>query len=450
MIKLLIGGSPCTYWSIAQKNNRETEASGLGWELFKNYLTAKEKFKPDYFLYENNWSAAPAIKQQISTELGVDLMRINSALVSAQSRDRFYCFNWDVEQPKDRGIYLKDILQSGEDLSVREKAYCLTASYVGATPQNTIEHNQKTMIAEPVQLSLFEPEPPEPVIIQRPRGFNRGGVKKDKSPTLTAHNWQNNNVVAEPVAVACRNRREADGKLYRRPETSNSTKSNALTTVQTDSMVAEPVRIGTIESNAKNKESKQYRVYSADGKSTTLCGEGGGIGAKTGLYAVPANTGAQLYTVEGGLIEIKGKKYPIKLADGSYIIRKLTPIECERLQTLPDGYTAAVSNAQRYKGLGNGWTAEVIIHILRGVLDAIPRDEEIVVLSMYDGIGTGRYCLDKMGFTNVKYYAYEIDKFAIKVATSNFPDIVECGNAFDLNREEWEIGKPLESVVKTK
>lgn len=58
MIKLLIGGSPCTFWSIAQKNNRETEAEGLGWELFKNYLIAKEKFKPDFFLYENNKSAA--------------------------------------------------------------------------------------------------------------------------------------------------------------------------------------------------------------------------------------------------------------------------------------------------------------------------------------------------------------------------------------------------------
>lgn len=48
-LRLLIGGSPCTHWSIAQKNNRETEPKGLGWELFKNYLIAKEKFKPDFF-----------------------------------------------------------------------------------------------------------------------------------------------------------------------------------------------------------------------------------------------------------------------------------------------------------------------------------------------------------------------------------------------------------------
>ena len=60
-----------TYWSIAQKNNRETKADGLGWELFKNYLIAKEKFKPDFFLYENNKSASQAIKDQIKQELGV-------------------------------------------------------------------------------------------------------------------------------------------------------------------------------------------------------------------------------------------------------------------------------------------------------------------------------------------------------------------------------------------
>ena len=70
-IKILIGGSPCTYWSIAQTNNRETKAEGMGWELFKNYLIAKEKFKPDFFLYENNKSASQAIKDQIAEEFGV-------------------------------------------------------------------------------------------------------------------------------------------------------------------------------------------------------------------------------------------------------------------------------------------------------------------------------------------------------------------------------------------
>lgn len=351
MIKLLIGGSPCTHWSIAQKNGRETKPEGLGWELFKNYLIAKEKFKPDLFLYENNKSAAQAIKDQISYELGVPLMHINSALVSAQNRERFYAFNWTVEQPDDRGILLRDILESGEDLTSNEKAYCLTASYGGAVPWNTIERSQR-------------------------------------------------------------------------------------------SMVAMPIRIGTMpQNNGVIKDSQATRIYSINGKSCTQNSNGGGWGAKTGLYAVPSvGTEKPIYEVKGGLIAIKNKQYPIKLADGFYNIRKLTPIECERLQTLPDDYTKAVSNTQRYKGLGNGWTAEVIIHILNGALKDVPRDEEIVVLSTYDGIGTGRYCLDKMGFTNVKYYAYEIDKYAKQVAMSNYPDIIQCGDAFDIRHPDWTIG----------
>lgn len=168
MIKFLIGGSPCTYWSIAQTKNRETKAEGLGWELFLNYCIARDKYKPDYFLYENNKSMSSAIRAQITEELGVEPVLINSALVSAQNRQRLYWVgkrNSDgtysqvpVELPADRGIMVKDILET----ATSEKGYELRAPAVG---------------------------------------------------------------------VGCRNRREDDGKLYRRFETSGVPKANALTTV---------------------------------------------------------------------------------------------------------------------------------------------------------------------------------------------------------------------------
>lgn len=364
MIKLLIGGSPCTYWSIAQKKNRETEPSGLGWELFENYLIAKEKFKPDFFLYENNKSAAQAIKDEIKKRLnvwdgtlfmpdsGARYIEINSALVSAQNRKRFYVHNCgDVEQPADRGIILRDILETGTDLMQNEKVYCLTDSYNGACAGNTLERKQRTMVAE-------------------------------------------------------------------------------------------PIRIGDIGSTAQ-----AHRIYSCDGKSVTINAGGGGQGGKTGLYACPifenvgdfVSSDKPIYVVNDGKINIRGKEYPIKLQDGFYIIRKLTVTECCRLQTLPDDYCRAVSKTQAYKGLGNGWTAEVIIHILNGALKDIPRDEKIVVLSMYDGIGTGRYCLDKMGFKNVEYHAFEIDKYAMQIAKSNFPDIIENGDAFQVRDDNFTL-----------
>lgn len=321
---------------------------GVGWELFENYRMAKEKFQPDIFLYENNKSAAQPIKDAIYYALGrgkdssVRLTHIDSALVSAQHRQRFYVTNFgDIEQPEDREILLRDVLESGKDLSCREKAYTLTASYGGAVAWNTLERNQRTMLAEPVCVGY------------RGRMENGGG-----QGTKTA-------LYAIPV--------EFDGDV--------------------------PIKA----------------VSCADGK----------------VYTV--------YEVREGQITIKGKRYPVKLQDGYYLIRKLTPTECERLQTMPDGYTAAVSNSQRYKALGNGWTAEVIIHILNHALKGVPRDEKLVVLSMYDGIATGRYCLDKMGFKNIEYYAYEIDPYAQKIAMSNYPDIVQCGDAFRVRDDDWKI-----------
>ena len=402
MIKLLIGGSPCTFWSIAQKNGRETEAEGMGWELFKNYLIAKEKFKPDFFLYENNKSAAQAIKDQISHELGVPLMHINSALVSAQNRQRFYAFNWDVDMPEDRGILLKDILESGVNLADSHKSYALTTRCQGAIPEDTIKRHRHTMVAEAVCLRYERTEKAKELRKAYESGEIRHGFNEFRvlSPrpdckTNTLSTVTKDNMVAEPVGIGYRGRME-NGKWVKRYESNNEPKANAITTATTDSMVGEPISM------------------IADGKP--------------------------VYEVKNGLITIKDKQYPIKLADGHYIIRKLTPVECERLQTLPDGYTKAVSDTQRYRGLGNGWTAEIIIHLLNGALKDVPRDEEIVVLSMYDGIGTGRYCLDKMGFKNVRYYAYEIDKYAKQVAMSNYPDIIQMGDAFDVRHPDWTIG----------
>lgn len=353
MKKLLLGGSPCTFWSIAQTAHREIEAKGEGWELFKNYLIAKEKFKPDFFLYENNKSAAQPIKQQICRELGADLIYINSSLVSAQNRERFYVCNWPVSLPKERHIVLKDILEHG--VSWKEKSYCLTASYSGAELLNTLERKQRTMIAEPI--------------------FDK------------------------------------------------------------------PVRLGMF-----GTPSQTNRIYSINGKSCCIC-----TGSSNGYVAYFADENREypVYEVKDGKITVKNKVCKIKLPDGLYIIRKLTPVECERLQTLPDNYTAAVSNTRRYRALGNGWTAEVIIHLLKAGLKDISKDEPLVVLSMYDGIATGRYCLEQLGFKNILYFAYEVDKYAINIAESNYPDIIQMGNAFDVRKNEWRLNaQPYQSGIK--
>lgn len=251
---LLIGGSPCTFWSVAKKG-REITPDGEGFRMFMQYIRALEESRPKYFLYENNNSIHKDIKTEISKFLGVEPIMINSALVSAQQRKRCYWTNIpNVAQPEDKGILLKDI----------------------------IEQKQRTMIAEPVILNDCN----------------------GKARTIKAQ--------------------------YRNTSLANATRQDGSGAT----MVAIPVRIGQI-----GKGGIAERIYSVYGKSVSIKATNGGGGARTGLYK-------------------------IDLPDGDYIIRNLYPIEAERLQTLPDNYTEGVSNTQRYKCIGNGWTVDVIAHIL--------------------------------------------------------------------------------------
>ena len=417
-MKLLIGGSPCTHWSIAQTKNRETEASGIGWELFLNYRIARDKYQPDYFLYENNKSMSPAIRAQITAELGVEPVLINSALVSAQNRQRLYWVgkrNSDgtysqvpVEQPEDRGILLRDILETGFPL--REKSYALQTGH-SATAEDAIARRQRNAVAEPVAIKpltekgyALDPAHAE-VLNVNPSGHGMNGAVMHcdgKSRTLTTNKGEGPKIIT-------------------------------------------PVRIGTIENDAKNPnhDSQQYRVYSPDGKSVSLCGNGGGIGAKTGLYATPVGGPdgrvCPVYEVRDGFITIKGKRYPIKLRDGHYVIRKLTVRECMRLQTVPEEYVFPVSATQSYKMLGNGWTVDVIAHIMSHFTGLTEKPVE--VLSMYDGMSCGHIALDKLGVQPwlLRYYATEIDKYAIQTTQHNFPETIQLGDAFQVREGNWKL-----------
>ena len=559
-MKILIGGSPCTHWSIAQTKNRETEASGIGWELFLNYRIARDKYQPDFFLYENNKSMSPAIRAQITAELGVEPVLINSALVSAQNRQRLYWAgkrNQDgtysqvaVEQPVNRGILLRDILESG--VVWNEKAYTLRASHgPHGGPSSVIKTIKEpgkfsfNGVAEPVRIGEIENTAPR-------TGFDTSEQYKVYSPDAKATALCGNGggagaktgLYAVPVPVKeekigvfpnkkgeltqCQSKRiysiDAKGRglnagpgglgvqtgLYAIPAAGrvvgrrineqghrddyneaiphfqyfevneDPQKTNCLTTVQKDNMIAVPVRVGAIPNrDGELGTSQSRRIYSTEGKSVSLQARpngGGADGAATGLYAVPAGmawrgrengsafemrddqksntvaaTGHQsrlvieeadgkqmpVYEVRGGRITIKGKEYPIKLADGFYIIRKLTVTECKRLQTVPDTYAFPVSDTQAYKMLGNGWTVDVIAHIMSHFTGLM--EEPVEVLSMYDGMSCGHIALDKLGAEITAYYATEIDKYAVQTTQHNFPDTVQLGDAFQVRAEDWHL-----------
>lgn len=365
-----------------------------------------------------------------------------------------------VELPEDRGILLRDILETGFPL--REKGYALQTGH-GATAEDAIARRQRNAVAEPVAIKPLTEKEMEYMVRETKDGRNHfdfdyfHDATKDKSACVTANTHK--------------------GVPY--------------------NVLAEPVRIGTIENDARNQDhdSQQYRVYSPDGKSVTLCGNGGGLGAKTGLYATPVDTDAdgilhlgslygqhsrwgvfakdgkcptitasmgmggghvpmvptrtdeeghcqknqttakQIYEVRDGKISIGNTWYPIKLRDGFYIIRKLTVRECMRLQTVPDTYAFPVSDTQAYKMLGNGWTVDVIAHIMSHFTGLTA--EPVEVLSMYDGMSCGHIALGKLGAEIASYHATEIDKFAIQTTQANFPDVVQLGDAFQVREDGW-------------
>ena len=402
----LMGGSPCTYWSIAQKNNRETEASGLGWELFSQYVRALKEAQPKYFIYENNKSMSNAIRESITETFGFEPICINSALLSAQNRQRLYWVGKrnadgtyskvEIEQPVDQGILLKDILEDG--IVEKDKAYCLKHQAGNARdyfkkhhtqikfePVACVNESQTVLNAIPLISEKYG------YIPEMFNAYNRAEIK-DKAPTLSTGSMVTSSCavnkfekVAEPIRVGSLPR--PNGELSQSQsfrvydiegKSANLTSGGGGAGGKTG-LYAVPLKVGEVNGGGQGN-----RIYSVEGKAVSQTATSGGVGSNTGLYAVPVEfendipvkamsyadgKTYQVYEVKRGFITIKGKEYPIKLADGYYIIRKLTVRECMRLQTVPEWYDfSVVSDTQAYKMLGNGWTVAVISYLLSHTL----------------------------------------------------------------------------------
>lgn len=372
----------CTYWSIAQSpDKRETTASGIGWELFSQYVRAIKEAKPRYFIYENNKSMAKAIYDSISATFGFEPIMINSALVSAQNRERYYWVGkrnsegkYDkvmIEQPKDRGIMLKDILiNPWEDVQSKDKAYTLLARYPGAELKNTIERSQKDMCCIPIS------------DVAGKSTTLTANARFTRVQNIIANTFQTSTGIAIRVMnydLESVNNTDSGvqamldmpgAHISNRKITGKNGKSNTITAggggnfepkVFKKLKVREATKQGYAEINVgecvdlEQPNSKTRRGRKMQNKSNALT-------TQNEFYQYIGKT----YEVKDGQIEVKGKKYPIKLSDGLYVVRKLSVDECKRLQTVPDWYDmTCISNSQAYKCLGNGWTIEVIAHLIR-------------------------------------------------------------------------------------
>lgn len=264
-VDLITAGFPCQAWSVAGKQLGDKDQRGmLFWvtlDIIKHVLTHNPSAK---WLMENV-KMKRDFEQYIThhTTEALDYVEktlINSALVSAQNRQRYYWTNFPVTQPEDKGILLKDIIEDGA--CDREKSYCIDANYYkGGNPDQYFNKSRRQLVFYPASIIG--------------RRLNEHGVRED---------YNKNVPITQCLQVKSKNE-----------------KMGCLTTVEKDCVLSteNPGRYP----NIYNRDDLQYR--------------------------------------------------------------KLTPIECERLQTVPDNFTAVVSNTQRYKALGNGWTIDVIAHIFQ-------------------------------------------------------------------------------------
>jgi DNA-cytosine methyltransferase len=264
-IDLIMGGSPCQGFSFAGKQLAFDDPRSA---LFFEFVRCVKELKPKYFLLENVRMKKEYL-DVISEYMGVEPIMINSALVSAQNRVRYYWTNIPgIEQPEQRSIVLRDILEDGFD-SERDKSYCIDANYYkGASVEQYKKKCRRQLVNKAIKIDK-----------EKKQLTIKEATKKGYTTIEDGDCFD----MTFPNSKTRRGRNMKD-------------KSNCLTAANYDYM--------RYEHSEEDKE-----VY----------------------------------------------------------WRKLTPVECERLQTVPDNYTNHVSNTQRYKMLGNGWTIEVITHILKNI-----------------------------------------------------------------------------------
>ena len=269
-IDLVMGGSPCQGFSIAGKQLAFDDPRSKLFFVFMDIVNHVKSLNPNMKFLLENVRMKKEYLDIITQHTGVTPIMINSSLVSAQSRVRYYWTNIEnISQPKDKALYIKDVLQD--------------------------EVDEKYFVSEKIQerIQIFREDlPKNPPIGTTKPSFRTIGQRD----LIYGRNQKMGTLVATD---------------YKQPK----------------QILDKPLRLGNISTGTQGN-----RLYSTKCKSVTVNGSNGG-----GFY----------------LDELK--------------VRRLTPIECERLQTVPDNYTDGVSNSQRYKMLGNGWTVDVICHILKSL-----------------------------------------------------------------------------------
>lgn len=366
-IDLLIGGSPCQGFSFAGKQLNFNDPRSA---LFFEYVRLLKECKPKYFFLENV-KMKKEYQDVITQYLGVEPIELNSALVSAQNRKRLYWTNIPgFVMPEDKGILLKHIVHEYEkgfnfiehltpnfNINPSDKGMNGNVRSVNSEKSNCLTTNkgEGQKISIPEKMYRVDKEKSNCIIASIGRTTHREYLSKHQGQMVFTDIEKY--IVPYEKALDILESEVEKGKIKVYPS-----KTNNVTTL-----------------NPKNQNGSQTyqqdRIYIIHGKMVCLSAELSGrfnvLIEDTDVFG--GITPDRIEKRQNGQRFSEGKKfYTLTAQDKRGIliegyIRKLTPIECERLQTVPDNYTAHVSDSQRYKMLGNGWTVDAVAEFFKHI-----------------------------------------------------------------------------------
>ncbi len=358
-IDLLIGGSPCQSFSFAGKRKGMSTKSeekiltldqylylkqeGFQFEgqsfLFWEYIRLLNELRiknQNVFFFLENVIMSEEWEKVLSFAIGVNPIEVNSSLVSGQNRRRLYWTNIGmkpsglfgyletfIKQPKDKKILLKDILQDNP--------------------------NAKHFLSEKA--------------IEKIKRHNNNSIENIKSNTIHAGYYKNGGRDQQYVC------QDIEEKYFLSEKTIDLFKDNHKKMVLNNNGFSfNPTngmkKASTITTKEGRRMENNYLIVASRGRNPeNPKSRKSGINTQQQLEARFDGKTNCLTSVQKDnlLIHFKDSKEDSS-KEKNFRIRRLTPVECERLQTVPDNYTEGVSDTQRYKMLGNGWTVDVVKH----------------------------------------------------------------------------------------
>ena len=374
-IDLVVGGFPCQAWSNAGLKKGDKDPRGmLFWTMLDIMKLVLEENPKAKFLIENvrmKNEFEEYITFHTEEALGkVNKHLINSALVSAQNRKRFYWTNIDgIEQPEDQGLVLADILMDG--CVDRDKSYCIDANYYkGGNPKSYFGKGRRQLIFNrPCELRDFDSKAQchhvaNATDINGNESIKRVYADSGKSPTLTTmgggHREPKVLIIPQKVKV-----RKYEVNI---PKLQKTLRDHKKMTILTNKNLADLLDVPVTKVEHWFRTDSSFAIPSEDiwfrlkdllviktdeFDKSIVCFE-----VRDGKF----DMADRVYSQDGKSPTIVASNVAKVMDQPTY--RKLRPCECEALQTFPIGYTEGISNTQRYKALGNSFTVSVIQHIL--------------------------------------------------------------------------------------